>query len=285
MSDKLDLIMSAVTSNRMDKFYKPLLKLRTPKKCDITVIIPVRGRIFFLAPLIKHLNLARNKSTKKINILIVEHSYFPQFKQECSAMAIDYHWIPCQKEDVFNKCLCHNVGAMLNRNSQYYLFHDSDCLVFDDFFNNLRLEDLVTQTFTKRRLLYLNEATTAKVIDREIAITEIVLDGPDIVVGGIGAPGGSILIHNNLFFDVGGFDPELFNGYSVEDGFFWYKVLTLKEISSSDNEVLHMYHKNLSGTNEKMNIMAFIFEAFAALSDEEKTKFVTFKKNVLNDIL
>lgn len=282
----LDKLLERLERENKLNYYLPLLKKKEPKKFFISVIIPVMGRIEFLVPLVNSLNSAIKKSGNKINITIVEHSSEELFRKPCKNLNINYHWIKKEKYEPFNKSLCHNVGAILNKQSDNFLFHDLDCLVYDDFFinviNKINRNDLVFQTFKNRRLLYLSDDLTKKIIIGDISVNEIKTDDENLIMGDEGAPGGSICVNRELFINVGGFDPELFFGYSPEDLFFWNKIECFVKITSTNNEMLHMSHERLHETNDLIEFMLFCVEDFNKLDETNKLEFMNNKKNTIS---
>ena len=284
MNNDLTNLIYKTNSNLKNNYYDSFKNKKLPKSYFISIIIPVRGRVQFLKPLINSFKASIRRTQKKINITIVEHSNESSFKSECKELSLNYYWIKSEPDEHFNKSLCHNVGAIINKNSKYYLFHDLDCLVYDDFIetlvNGIEHKNIsVTQSFKGRRVLYLDEYTTNRVISGLLPIIDI--DITTLVKSESGAPGGSILIDKNLFYDVGGFDPELFFGYSPEDSFMWSKIEHLKPILSADNEVLHMWHERLDKTNNVLSEMTETLRQFNDLSKEDKRFFIDFKKNIL----
>lgn len=277
-------IKNIVDTNRFDVFYKEIKKKKPFKKFDISVIIPVRGRIDFVDASLSHLKSAIEKTNLKINITIVEHSINREYYEICKSYGIGYYWIN-SLENKFNKCLCHNIGALLNKNSKYFLFHDLDCLVYDNFFLNLMenkesKKSECLQTFFNRRVLYLNEQQTQNILNKEININDINLE--EVREGDYGAPGGSIFVNKELFFNVGGYDPELFYGWSPEDIFFWNKVETLEKIHSVDNpknELLHLYHE-IQSNNDSL-ILEELYEDIKKLGDGVLNQIIEYKSEIL----
>ena len=277
-------IKNIIDTNRFDVFYGEIKKKKPNKKFDISIIIPVRGRINFIEVCLLHLKSAIKKTNLKINITIIEHSNNKEYLQICKENNIGYYWID-SLENKFNKCLCHNVGALLNKNSNYFLFHDLDCLVYDDFLINLienkkskKTECL--QTFYNRRVLYLNEQHTQNILNNETSINDINLD--EVRVGDYGAPGGSIFVNKDLFFNVGGYDPELFYGWSPEDIFFWNKIETIEKVHSVDNpknEILHLYHETQS--NDDSLVLEELYENIKKLGDVVLNDIVKYKSEIL----
>ena len=164
----------------------------------------------------------------KVNYIIVEHSELSFYITTCYQKQIDYVHIPCKKDEIFNKCLCHNIGVFVSKKSKYLVFHDLDCISQKSFFKNL-FENInntkcrAIQTFTDRRVLVCNEDITVKLLKRSIDINDLNKESADIEVSISGAPGGSVCVDYKLFFEIGGYDPELFVGYAPEDQFFGIK--------------------------------------------------------------
>ncbi len=279
----LERLKNVINSYPMSNYYDSVSNTKLPKKYDISIIIPVMGRLEFLKPLISSITDAIKKTDKEINITIVEHSTEPIFKdpvKNYKLKNIKYHWIEKREIDPFNKSLCHNVGAILNKNSDFLLFHDLDCIVLDSFFDNLfkLIKDgyEFIQTFRDRRLLYLNQELTNHIINQENYYDFNQIN--HVTVGKCCAPGGSILISKQLFISIGGFDPEFFYGYSPEDQFFWDKAATYTQIQSANNEMYHMFHTSLSTTNSSILNMINYVKDFNTLTQNEKIIFLNYKK-------
>ena len=268
------------------KLYQKIKRKKENKKYWLTIIIPVRGRIEFLPLLLSSLKKSIDNYNRKINIVVVEESKTPQHKEECKKNNVDYFFIESDK-NYFNKFLCHNIGAMLYKNSEYFLFHDLDCLVKVDFikniFENIEKKGInCVQTFDKRRVLYFNEEQTEKIKKGEVEINEI--NDSDLNVGDCCAPGGSILIKNKLFFDIGGYDPEIFYGWSPEDKFFWEKVETLEPIGICDNpknEIYHMYHETQFTNKEQLDLIEDRDNFYKSIKKEQLSEIVKIKKEIL----
>ncbi len=288
----LEFLTNLVNDNKKKDYYRLTQYKKPLKKYQISVIIPIRDRTYFIKPLINSLKIAIKNSNKKIGLMIVEHSIEPLAKKDAKSLGVDYFWIQSKKNEVFNKCLCHNIGALMNKQSEYFLFHDLDCLVYDDFFKNID-ENIknknaeALQCFIGRRVLCLNEMLTNKIVNDEIDFRTIELvDNPNITKTNYGAPGGSILVKNETFFHVGGFDPEIFSGYSPEDKFFWIKINSKNEIHSSDNpivEVLHMYHAKMYSDDYELGEMGIICDKLNNLNINDKEEFYKIKKEIITN--
>jgi len=280
-------ILDKIKQNRVDydSILDKAITFRSPLFASpISVIIPIRGRTEFLVPLIRSMRV----SDDRCSITVVEHDHELKHIDTCLSLGVSYVGIKCEKRDPFNKCLAHNVGAILSHRSDWLLFHDVDCLVQDCFFHRLavnyesNLSD-VFQSFAKKRVLYCSEELTYKLINHESNVNELTAHSDGITIGKSGAPGGSILISRKLFFLIGGYDPELFWGYSPEDSFFLLKTgLYASIISCNDIEVFHMHHRCLRKTNPSLKAMKKTQGAFLGLCDEDKMAIIEYKKGLLS---
>lgn len=259
---------------------------------DVNFIIPVRNRIEFSETMYKSFKAAADKSPLNITYTVVEHSENPQHSKFCKKNKINYMWVKSAPGDLFNKCLCYNMGAFFSSKSKYILFHDIDCLVQSDFF--LKLFDNISnkqckaiQCFTGRRVLYIHPELTQKVIAGETNVDELDIDNPQVSPPQIiGAPGGSIMLDRELFFDVGGYDAELFLANSPEDIFFWDKVDTIDKMHTSNEphiEIFHMHHRPTYMDNPYINEMKATHLRFKNLDDTQKREIVSLKAEMIKE--
>jgi predicted glycosyltransferase involved in capsule biosynthesis len=259
---------------------------------DVSVIIPVRNREDFAEPLYKSFIAAVEKSGLKVDFTFVEHSENPQHSKFCKKNRINYFWIKSNQGDLFNKCLAHNIGAIYSSKSKYLLFHDIDCLVQSDFFirlfENIRNQKAkAIQNFTGRRVLYLSQGLTNRVIAGEFGVDDLSIELDDVTPPAlIGAPGGSITIDRELFFEVGGYDPELFLANSPEDIFFWDKVDAIEKMyicDSPDVEIYHMNHRPTFLDNPRIEEMKGFYNAFKKMTPEEKVELIKLKSDLIKE--
>jgi hypothetical protein len=257
---------------------------------DVSVIIPVRNREDFAEPLYKSFQAAIDKSGLKVDFTFVEHSENPLHSKFCKNNKINYFWLKSAPGELFNKCLAHNVGAIFSSKSKYLLFHDIDCLVQSDFFimlfENIKNQNArAIQNFTERRVLYINQQLTDKVIAGQFEVDDLSINLDEVSPPNIfGAPGGSITIERDLFFEVGGYDPELFLANSPEDVFFWDKVDVVDKMYISNNpdiEIYHMNHRPTYMDNPLINEMKDIHFSFKNMSQEEKLEIVKLKAELI----
>ncbi len=262
----------------------------TEEQYDINFIVPVRGRLDFANAMYKSFCKAKEKSNLKIAYTVVEYSEIPEHSKFCKQNKINYIWIKSEPGKLFNKCLSLNFGALFSVKSKSFLFHDLDCLIQSDFFNKLS-ENLKTkechaiQCFHGRRVLYLNEHLTNQVKLDGINVDDLQLGSPGVSLPMyIGAPGGSIYIEKNLFFEIGGYDPEFFSANAPEDIFFWNKIETIDKIDICDNpqiDIFHMNHPPTYYSNPFINEMKNIHTAFVNSVLEDKKKIIELKKEII----
>jgi predicted glycosyltransferase involved in capsule biosynthesis len=218
-----------------------------------------------------------------ISLTISEHSFNPEHSQFCKKNKINYIWI--KSEEPFNKCLAMNVAALYSSTAKYLLFHDIDCLMQKDFFINLMLNInskncKAIQCFHGRRVLYLDQEVTENVLSKKTCVDELAFGNKCISPPQVfGAPGGSICIETNLFFEVGGYDPELFNSNAPEDVFFWNKVGELDEMQTCDSPNIDLFHLNHPVTyydNPRIQEMQHLNRSFFTATPEQKKEFIEF---------
>jgi hypothetical protein len=272
---------------------------KNPK--DINVIIGIRDRKSFLPVCVRYLKRSIKESSLKINITIIEQSNIPEYVDVCKELDVDYIYIPnhiIKKGQSYNRSFCFNVGYLLTTPSTWYLFHDIDILVDNDFFKNISIyldkNPKWLQTYTQRRVLLLDQESTSLIINNPNIVNLKDIKGYKEATQG--STGGSILVRNDVFLDVGGFDPELFYGYGPEDSFFWSKLeVNNKPINImydhfqgggvfADDpaiEVFHMYHKPMCYSNPDEWIMLKIRESFWNYTYNDKIKIIQEKKRIL----
>jgi len=250
------------------------------------VVVPVRGRIDFLPTLLDSL---KQTGYQDFFVTVVEHSDRPQHQRACVDPWVNYIHIP-SGNTVFNKCLAFNVGVVATPPAKYYIFHDLDCLVQKDFFDNLdgiieRKNGEAIQTFNGRRVIFCDAELTARLVGRITNINELNLVSKGVLPinpNHIGAPGGSILASRELFFKVGGYDPELFWGYSPEDEFFYNKLQFYTTVYSCEkNEVYHMFHPLTFKSNPDIHRLIAVMKRFKELRHEDKKKVIEYKQMLI----
>lgn len=281
-----------------ENILKSISSVVLKKDAKLSVIVPAYGREFFSEPLFRSFLAAEKKSPVSISFTLVEHSKISLHKKVCEKLNVNHIWIPKEDNEHFNKCLAMNIGAAMVQGEEY-IFHDLDCLVQSNFFEDI-YKNIVDkgsqaiQTFSDRRVLYLNWDLTNKALNFEIEIDKL-KEGPidttsDDYNGitppaNLGAPGGSIWIRKDLFLKIGGYDPNLFFGYSPEDAFFWKKVETISRMDTCTDprvELFHMKHQATENSNPSAALLHELYLAFVdRCTQQEKEQFLKIQSNFL----
>ena len=250
---------------------------------DVTIIIPVRHRMEFFIPLLKYLRVAMNRYPLwKYNVVVVEHSIHSEYTNTAKSMGYNCIWLPGDVR--FNKCLCMNIGAIAFP-SKYYLFHDVDLMMKCNFFEGLAANDkiypaMAKQAFSGRRVFYCNPQLTNSILNGSNVPDRLTHNMPGIKPGTPGAPGGSIFVSTQQFINVGGYDAETFDGYSIEDQFFHDKLKMTCNIVSCDTPIIDLYHLNHDTSYQITPEPHFeIYKKWKDMSVNSKLELLKSKKN------
>lgn len=295
------------TALETNKFNYEEIKLKSyihlkeiEKNYDINVIIGFRGRQEFLKPLIDSFNKAfdyynSNFEPKNFCLTFVEHSETPDSKDILEG-SNSYLWTPGNVSGAYSRSFAYNFGVKYSNKAKYYLLHDLDILVKENFFEELYQNlknSRCMQTYGKRRVLYLSQELTPKVINKEVNFNTFNENTPNVSLPmyagmpALGSKGGSIVIERDLYYEIGGFDPELFWGYAAEDQIFWDKALTmLGEVDYADNppiDIFHMWHPPTSMTNPLVYEMENYMLQFRNMKKKDRMKFLEIKKEMFKD--
>lgn len=255
---------------------------------DINVIVGFRNRSQFLQPLINSFKSAIDFCNKKICLTFIEHDIEPRHEPLLSNV-VNYIWTPGNVVSQYSRSFAYNFGVKYSNKAAYYLLHDVDILVKDNFF--LELEKNLNnyqclQPYGNRHLLYMSKNLTEKIISGKLNVNQLngsdELSAPEI----IGSKGGSILVSRDIFFRIGGFDPEIFWGYAAEDQVFWDKVSTVTKIGYSDNpsiDMFHMWHEQMAFTNPLLGMMDNYMHEFRLMDYNNKISFLNLKKYYLDN--
>jgi hypothetical protein len=235
---------------------------------EIVTILPFRGRWLHLEKTLESLISAASETENKIGFVIIENSQKPIFDtgKFSKYTNVHYRWLN-SKGKIFNKCLCHNIGAGATV-SNFIHFHDCDLPVPYNFYKALISElykNPAVQAFSGRKVNYLKEIHTKEYFDG-ISINNITKDKDSYKEGVFGAPGGSIALSRELFNKAGGFDPHFFWAYSIEDRFFWEKVEKYNQITTLENpkiDLYHLWHPPGWGKNPYERFEQRIYQLFA----------------------
>lgn len=265
------------------------------EEVDVNVIIGFRGRNEFIKPLIKSFEEAFNyynnnsEDKKKFILTFVEHDVHANNLNELHDK-VNYFWTKGNVIDQYSRSFSYNYGFKYSNKAKYYLFHDLDILVKEDFFirifKNLG-DSKCLQSYGNRHVWYMSKDITDKLLNNEITLESISRDNPEITPPlHKGSMGGSIFVERETYNDIGGFDPELFWGYAAEDQMFWHKALALLgNIKYSDDPIIdmfHMWHPPTHATNPLLMVMEQSMIQFKSLDNNKKIEFLQLKKELLN---
>ena len=273
----------------ISKMKSSMITLRDTESYDFVTIIPKRRRDEHLKFVLDTYQKSIEHSPYKHAAVVVEHSEYSEGRAICEAKNISYAFIPKPDKELFNKCLCMNIGsAMIN--SKYFMFHDIDIAIPLGFWENLKQNignKKVIQSFAGRRVHYITEEHTKRLFSGDTNI-DVVSKKPEWFKSGRpGAPGGSIVIESDLFSKIGGFDPCYFLAYSIEDQFFVDKVSLFQPFTGCNNppiEMFHLWHTdNCAATPKAIRDKGHkIMEYFRALPKEHKLTLIALFKNHYN---
>jgi hypothetical protein len=233
--------------------------------CDLVICIGTKGRHKYLKKTIETINKARENTSLNIEIVVVESDKEPSIEIEEDKIFIDLK--TTSTEGMYSRALIANIGFLYRAtNAKWFMYHDSDLIMDEFFFSHidrcLKNNPMWLQPYFGRRVINLSKETTDRLFSGEnVNFTDRTFWAN--TQNKAGAPGGSIIVRNDIFKNVGGFDPEIFYGYAPEDSMFWVKLeCCVKSIGAirechqggamyADSEDMNLYH--LFHTNEKSN--------------------------------
>lgn len=292
MPTTVNQIFEKIGDNKIDYGSLPMTKALSSLECDINVIIPIRGRRRFIDPLIRSLNNT-DKGNMGVCITFVEHSHEPEAEFINKTYGVNYIHLPCGIDTPFNKCLAMNVGAVFSAKAKHFLFHDLDLMVNKTFFLNIlknaeNKKAKAIQTFNLRRVLFCTEPLTVKIIEGKVKFDDLNINTTGVLDNTKrGAPGGSIMVDKDLFFKVGGYDPELWHSYSPEDLFFWDKVSIFAKMEICDNpvnEVYHLYHPLQQHMNPDFKDMMALYKRWKdKVMEKDKIRICNYKRDLIKE--
>lgn len=269
---------------------------------DYNLLIPVRGRQRFLKPCLAHIRESAASASVSVRVVVIENAAEPAYPDLCREAGVAYVCVPPddkRSEGLFEKSLCYNMGFMEAPRTEWCIFHDVDILVERGFFEKVR-EHLAKgakwlQPYRERRVRMLSSYATA-LIEAGQYENDPGWMNEYSTPSKPGSPGGSIVVRSDDFEAVGGYDPELFYGYSPEDSFFWTKLEILHgkgqgiisnhflgSATYADNppiEVYHLYHEPASGQNKKYSWMVELLQSFYFYDDPVRRDIIRRKKDI-----
>ena len=235
----------------------------------------------------------------KPQILLVEHSPYPELQQIAEDYNCEYIWLfldprmPLLPIGQFNKALCYDKAFLYGSPAKWYLFHDNDVLVPKLFWNLLdanveRTKAQFLQPYTHRCLLNL-KPPVAEAFRENVSLADEPLDESMYYEKVAGAPGGSLYLSRNRYLEAGGHDPQFCWGYGPEDLLFYQKLEVLEPIAFADNppiEMIHLWHTTAANQNPfRYEMDLFVKVVFKEKKVEEKRGYMKQKEALLKNLL
>ena len=279
---------------------KSNISLVDENEYDINIIVGFQGRQDFFNPLIESFRKAFEyykgiNGSKTFCLTFVEHDHFPN-SAHLLKNKVNYIWTPGNVSEKYSRSFSYNFGVKYSNKAKYYLLHDIDILVKENFFEELykNLKDSrCMQTYGKRRVLYLSQNLTPKIIAKEVDFNTFNEGTADVNLPmfagkpALGSKGGSIIVERDLYYEIGGFDPELFWGYAAEDQMFWNKAATIIGlVSHADSppiDIFHMWHPPTSNTNPLVHEMENYMHQFKGMTKKERFKYLEIQRENFKD--
>ena len=241
---------------------RPAFKaLQSKEPYDISIVIPCKGRKPLLETTIKVLKHEIAKTDLRIAITLVEHTDSIEFKEYAFTEGLGWIHIPLSGGTgsplgQFNRGLCFDIGHLYGPPCKYYMMHDSDLLVPDNFFNKVQVYFnrgvVALQPYSDRFVWQTNQEFSEK-LQADLSIFYNGIDEQAVCTRNMpGAKGGSFILKSDLFTNVGGYDPQLFWGYAPEDQLFWLKVESISSVEYADSPrmpLIHLWHPNAATKN------------------------------------
>lgn len=267
----------------------------------INIVIGYRNRRDHLLTTIKYINSAIKETNIPINLFIIEQDDKPTIKDICNINNINYAFLDIQKTSKYNqysRALVFNSAIKNIIEPEWWLFHDTDLIVPNNFFSILeeKIKNCKTwiQPFAEKRVMFLSENDTKFIQNNTILdINEFL---PRVEKPLTGAPGGSTLVPHRLCMEVGGYDDELFYGYAPEDAIFWLKLECLfgkydhvntchlgNALYCDEIYQYHQYHAPSYNSNPLLNYMNNIRNIYYTLTYEQKIKLINLKKQIFQE--
>jgi hypothetical protein len=304
--DSFTILKNAYLSRYSEKQYVLDQKLCFNKNDSrINVVIGVRGRQAYLHTTLRYLQRSIEEAglQKEITITICEHDIKPYYRYFCEDNNLNYGFInlnTSNTENMYSRSLVFNSVVKNFPSTPWLLFHDCDLLVNCNFFTELLPMMERSQTWIQpyAHKMVLNIKPEHTILLQQPKSHIINLDDellPSVTQNLPGAVGGSILLRQNLFYNIGGYDDELFYGYAPEDALFWFKLECMFNVIQHHKSwychfggaeyadkinMYHQWHSHESSLNDKLKSMAEKRDLFFNLSYREIQELIAFKANL-----
>ena len=224
----------------------------------LSVIIPVGGKDR-LQNFLCVLNSILNQSSQDLEVVVVEHSSKPLYKDILPSGIVYLHFEMTELDAEFNKAKLLNRGVAISK-AAVVMLHDADILVPLDY--TKRALEKINTGFEALRplrfLFYLSQHETAYLL------ANYQLKKP-LEFGSVAqnSLGGSTIVTKETYFSIGGHDEE-FQGWGGEDLEFLERLRTRRLFKGGFMPALHLWHpvapkkasghKNQSLLQKKRNV-------------------------------
>jgi len=215
----------------------------------------------------------RNRSD--IRVILIQLDENPTLQRLTQEFNFSYIFLPKQISylsgcaGLFPKSLGLNLAFLLTPESQWNLFHDIDIIIPGNFFTLVdKASEEHTHWFVTYDLLY--SMNPFEISSDNMKTTK--------KIRGINV-GGSLAVSTDIFKSIGGYDPEIFCGWSAEDIFIVDKLKLFAPIFRVKMTLAHVQHKISEKFGFYNRISSQLRTAFVDLWDDDKKKFLEIKKN------
>lgn len=274
-------------------------KIDNVDSSTLHVIIGVQKREQHLNKVVESFKL---NNVSNIKLTVVEIDTTPLFYKTFKDTNVNYIFVPVDSLKTngnFSRAFAFNIGYLLNSKTKYYLFHDCDIVVQNNFIS--LLEEYIKsdiewlQPFADKMVRLLNKNTTDQIFCNQIELTTEFKYGSHYTLPKSGAAGGSTLVRQDIFDKVGGFDSEIFHGYAPEDGLFFIKMCCLyRQINSvtgchqcdskhyAENPKIYVYHLHHDPTpveNQRHDLIDLTRKYYDS-SYDQKMSYINYKESV-----
>lgn len=247
---------------------------------NLAIIVPVRGRREFG-------DYVGRRLTE-----ILRDGHGLMFSERSSARVwpgTPSLWTFVNDEEPFNKCHAMNSAAAMLIPLGHYthlLFHDLDLVPPLNFFEAIEANlaanpKSAMQCFAGRSVLMCSQGLTEEILAGGINVDTLPHDHRHVSPSPYGAPGGSILMSVERYLEVGGWDEDLFAGYSCEDAMMWAKLEATGPIIGAENPPIHLFHLHHEANRETDNGAEKHLQTFLNLSPAEKKAWLAKRKDAL----
>ena len=277
---------------------KSIVSLLNENEYTINVIIGFRDRQQFYEAITESFEQAfkyyLNKFPEREHffcLTFVEHSEKPE-GQKFFEGRTNYIWSSGPDwNKLYNRSFSYNIGVLWGNKAGYYLLHDLDVVVKKTFFEDL-FKDLMNfnypkafQPYGKRRILYLNEELTQKVLNKEIDYNTFSENTPGVTPPKIdpailNSKGGSLLLSRELYYDSGAMPANTYSGYAAEDQQFFAQLETLCEevVLATNNDIFHLNHPVSHFSNPEVHDMDDRFRQFKEMNKPSRMQVINILK-------